>query len=601
MRILRRLSIAAFLSTLLLSAPGRAAGEPTPAGSATPVETLAEEFGRGAEEVTARLKDVERSLADVAAVEELESLVATYTRRTATHWRETSRLLARNLRTSALDSLTSSWEALHNDLDDVDARIAARVKHRDAERAAIQALHDSWSQVLETAREAQAPAAVVDHVQSTIAAIDRAAPRIEQRRARLLVMQNAVARAYQHCADALARIGEARSLALGRMLTPQEPPLWRAVTDPAAMAWSGAAFEADLATRLDTVRTYVNAYRERLLFSVAVIVLLIVLLRWVSRRLAALDASGRSAARPVAFRTPAASAFLVGLLLTVPLRPTPPYEFQQLTLLLLLAASMLVFRPIVSPRIRAGLLAACAVFALSQVVQLLEPAPRVEQILLVVETTAMAALLVWGTRQIRSEAGEGSFLQTAMLGVAVLSVLGCGLSAVAAASGYLDLADMLGVGLLLALLLYLLVQKTRLGALVRAGASNREMATAMGVDIKRLFTRVFGFGAALCALAGAMLGPILAVQVGMGEEVLILAFVVIVIGGIGSIRGALVGALLVGMVDTLGRTFIPVILRAFLPPMVASNAGPALASILIYLLMAAVLFWRPQGLFPARG
>jgi branched-chain amino acid transport system permease protein len=137
--------------------------------------------------------------------------------------------------------------------------------------------------------------------------------------------------------------------------------------------------------------------------------------------------------------------------------------------------------------------------------------------------------------------------------------------------------------------------------LVRAGASNREMAIAMGVNIKRLFTIVFGFGAALCAIAGAMLGPILAVQVGMGENILILAFVVIVIGGIGSIRGALVGAILVGVVDTMGRAFLPAALREFLPPQFASALGPALASILIYVLMAAILFWKPQGLFPARG
>jgi branched-chain amino acid transport system permease protein len=159
----------------------------------------------------------------------------------------------------------------------------------------------------------------------------------------------------------------------------------------------------------------------------------------------------------------------------------------------------------------------------------------------------------------------------------------------------------IGVGLAVALLLYLVVTKTRIGMLVRAGASNREMAMAMGVDIKKLFTLVFGFGAALCAIAGAMLGPILAVQVGMGENILILAFVVIVIGGIGSIRGALVGSVLVGMVDTMGRAFIPAILREFLTPAFAGAIGPALASILIYLVMAGVLFWRPQGLFPARG
>ena len=159
----------------------------------------------------------------------------------------------------------------------------------------------------------------------------------------------------------------------------------------------------------------------------------------------------------------------------------------------------------------------------------------------------------------------------------------------------------IGVGLAVAVLLYVLVSKTRVGMLVRAGASNREMAQAMGVNVKRLFTLVFGVGAALSALAGAMLGPLLAVEVGMGESILILAFVVIVIGGIGSIRGALAGAILVGVVDTLGRTLLPMSLRMVLPPQVAGTLGPSLASILIYVMMAAVLFWRPQGLFPARA
>ncbi|MES2049592.1 MAG: branched-chain amino acid ABC transporter permease [Pseudomonadota bacterium] len=156
-------------------------------------------------------------------------------------------------------------------------------------------------------------------------------------------------------------------------------------------------------------------------------------------------------------------------------------------------------------------------------------------------------------------------------------------------------------GFLVAGSLYLIVTKTRLGMLVRAGASNREMAITMGVNIQIIFTLLFAFGAALCALAGALLGSILAVQVGMGESILILAFVVIVIGGIGSIRGALVGALLVGVIDTLSRTLLPTVLRAVMPVDIASNVGPALASMLIYMLMAAVLFFKPQGLFPARG
>jgi branched-chain amino acid transport system permease protein len=159
----------------------------------------------------------------------------------------------------------------------------------------------------------------------------------------------------------------------------------------------------------------------------------------------------------------------------------------------------------------------------------------------------------------------------------------------------------IGVGLLVGALLYALVTYTRAGMWVRAGASNREMTVAMGVNIKWLFTIVFGIGALLCAVAGAMLGPLLAVQVGMGENILILAFVVVVIGGIGSIRGALVGSLLVGIVDTVSRTALPAALREFVSPAVASSLGPTLASILIYVLMAAVLFTKPQGLFPARG
>jgi branched-chain amino acid transport system permease protein len=159
----------------------------------------------------------------------------------------------------------------------------------------------------------------------------------------------------------------------------------------------------------------------------------------------------------------------------------------------------------------------------------------------------------------------------------------------------------IAVGFAVALLLFLLINKTRVGMLVRAGASNREMALAMGVNIKMLFTAVFGVGTALCALAGALLAPLLAVQVGMGENILILAFVVIVIGGIGSIRGALVGAIIVGVVDTLGRAFLKPLLGTLISPPAAESAGPALASMLIYLLMAVVLSFRPQGLFPARG
>ena len=157
------------------------------------------------------------------------------------------------------------------------------------------------------------------------------------------------------------------------------------------------------------------------------------------------------------------------------------------------------------------------------------------------------------------------------------------------------------LGLGVALLIYLLVTKTKLGMLIRAGASNREMVEALGVDIRLLFTAVFGFGAVLAGLAGIMVGPILSVESGMGDGILILALVVIVIGGIGSIRGSFVAAMLVGLVDTMGRAFMPTLLAALMPYSVAGAVGPALASMMTYLLMAVVLFFRPQGLFAAQG
>ncbi len=158
----------------------------------------------------------------------------------------------------------------------------------------------------------------------------------------------------------------------------------------------------------------------------------------------------------------------------------------------------------------------------------------------------------------------------------------------------------IGVGLAVAAGLFLLISKTRIGMLIRAGASNRPMAGALGVNIQMLYTLVFGLGAVLAGLSGVMAGPLLAVEPGMGEDMLILSFVVIVIGGIGSIRGALVASVIIGIVETVGRSILPIALEAVLSNEAAQTAGPAVASMLIYVLMAAVLFFRPEGLFPAR-
>lgn len=157
------------------------------------------------------------------------------------------------------------------------------------------------------------------------------------------------------------------------------------------------------------------------------------------------------------------------------------------------------------------------------------------------------------------------------------------------------------IGLAVAIGLWALIEKTRLGIQIRAGENDREMIAALGVDISKLYTMIFALGAALAGLAGALVGAIQSVQVGMGEPVLILAFVVIVIGGIGSIRGAFIGALLVGLTDTLGGVFLPELFKLFLEPGAAQKSGSAIASMGIYILMGLVLVWRPTGLFGARA
>ena len=157
------------------------------------------------------------------------------------------------------------------------------------------------------------------------------------------------------------------------------------------------------------------------------------------------------------------------------------------------------------------------------------------------------------------------------------------------------------VGVLVAILLAWLVARTRLGMLIRAGASNRRMIAALGVNIGLLFSLVFGLGAVFAGLAGLMAAPISSVKIGMGDDILILAFVIIVIGGIGSIKGAFVAAMVVGQIDIVGRAFLPDLLKTFMSPASASGAAPAISQVLVYVVMAGVLVWRPTGLFGQRS
>lgn len=156
-------------------------------------------------------------------------------------------------------------------------------------------------------------------------------------------------------------------------------------------------------------------------------------------------------------------------------------------------------------------------------------------------------------------------------------------------------------GLLVALGLYILIAKTRLGMLIRAGASNRTMVSALGVNINRLFWIVFAIGAGLAGLAGMLIAPITEASIGMGNEIIIVAFVVVIVGGIGSIQGAFYAALIIGLIDTLGRSYLDDFLKIFISNNNAETAAPALSAMLIYILMASVLVVRPEGLFPPKS
>jgi branched-chain amino acid transport system permease protein len=158
----------------------------------------------------------------------------------------------------------------------------------------------------------------------------------------------------------------------------------------------------------------------------------------------------------------------------------------------------------------------------------------------------------------------------------------------------------IAVGAVVAVLLAWLVARTRVGMLIRAGASNRRMIAALGVNIELLFSLVFGLGAVFAALAGLMAAPLTSVKIGMGDDILILAFVIIVIGGIGSIKGAFVAAMVVGQIDIVGRAFLPDFLKTFMNSAAASSAAPAISQVLVYVVMAGVLIWRPTGLFGHR-
>jgi branched-chain amino acid transport system permease protein len=157
------------------------------------------------------------------------------------------------------------------------------------------------------------------------------------------------------------------------------------------------------------------------------------------------------------------------------------------------------------------------------------------------------------------------------------------------------------VGAMVAAALYWIINRTRIGMLLRAAASDRETVAALGGNVSLIYSCVFAIGAAIASLAGALVAPLTTIESGMGDSLMILAFVVVVIGGPGSVRGALVSALVIGIFDTVGRTVLPRLLETLVNSELAMAAGPGIASMLVYVLMAMILIYRPSGLFPVAG
>ncbi|MBX3028304.1 mechanosensitive ion channel [bacterium] len=433
-----RRRLACLAAILLLAAAAMAAPPDATPSPPLPVPDLS----HSVEELGARLRQIDRSLADPSLVAHLERDSAAAARRTAERWAETEELLQRQLRPSALDSLESSWRAVRSDLDGTAAEIDRRAAERDADLASLTALQASWSRTLEVTRAAGAPAEVVDRVEHALASIEATRTAVAQRRAGLLLFQDAMGRAFQTCDDAQARIDELRASVLQRALERQQPPLWQA----GATAWGeAAASRGGLGFMWADVVAYAAVYRGGLAFSGLVIIAMLLALSRVAR-----GVPGRgSAAAPL--RTPAASAILLGILLSRPWRPNPPFALQQLILGVVDLAAVVVLRPLLDRRQVPLLYGLGALVLLSLGISLVDLTPRLEQVALCAILAATAALVVRGAATLRPPFATPTRVPRLWAAArALASAFGWVLagSAVAAALGYLDLAAFVGIGLL---------------------------------------------------------------------------------------------------------------------------------------------------------
>ena len=407
------------------------------------------DVGKGAEEVASQLRAISRSLSDGVAFEALEAETVKTTAQTADRWNETGRLLARRSRTTALDSLESSWRALRNDLESLRDRIEPRVRRREADLANLVALRASWTRSLDLSRAAAAPPPVIERVVGTIEAIDQVRPGIEQRRAKVMVLSDAVSRALQTCDDALDHIRNARHEAVVHLLSRQETPLWRSTPAPDDVEHPTLA--DNVATNVETLRIYATTHWLGLVASVLVSVVMMGLFRRASGRLQNLvGQEGALRGSAAVLHTPYTAGFLVGLLVSKPFRPNPPFAFQQAVLAMVALAAAVVLRPRLGPRLLGAAWAFAALLVLNLLSEVLELPGRVDQIVLIVLTGATAALLAFAARHFAESGSPGASAprgRRVARALAHVVILGCVISALAATLGYNDLAEFLGVGL----------------------------------------------------------------------------------------------------------------------------------------------------------
>ncbi len=421
-------------------------------------------LGKGAEEVAAQLRELTESLSDTTALARLEAEVAAATSNAANRWAETGTLLKDNLRPATLDSLASSWEVLRAQLNDVMGEIDARARRSATDLETLTRLRESWTRAIDLARKAEAPASVQERAQSTLAAIEAAYPAVEQRHAHLLVLQDAVSRGLQTCDDARARIDDARRQAIERVFVQQEPPVWRigrASIDPRG---GGESVTRDLEAKVENVRLYTEAYWHRMLLSVLIVIACVALMRRGRARLSGpAQESGTATLTPSAFQAPYSAGILLGLLVTFPIRRTPPFAFRQLILAVATAAAVFVLRPVLHARLTPLLYAAAVLLVLHLGSELLQIPLGLEQVILIVELAAMALLLLWASAQLARWSPDlyASRLLAPARAFIRLLALGCGVSALAAAAGYLDLAAFLGVGLFYVFFLSFIVLAAR--------------------------------------------------------------------------------------------------------------------------------------------